>query len=127
MKQPQQGCLGSYRAAGEKIKQPKITKIPQDEKFLKSVYERSGGLCTAFTLKIIMNSRRNLDEFTAEYNNQHRLAWDEDRLLNKIYFILLSKIRCFALALPLATGGTSIAENSSLVGDRYWEAMGNIM
>ena len=40
-----------------------------------------GGLCTAFTLRVIVESGRSFDEFTIGTNGSHRLAWDNGHLL----------------------------------------------
>ena len=66
---------------GKKLHQMGIKNIPDDSKTIKNTYESMGGLCTAFTLRVIVESGRSFDEFTFGTNKFHRLAWDDDYIL----------------------------------------------
>jgi hypothetical protein len=61
---------------GKKLRQMGIKKIPDSPN-----YHSTGGLCTAFTLKVIAESRRSFNEFTIGTNKFHRLAWDSNNIL----------------------------------------------
>jgi hypothetical protein len=66
---------------GRKLRQMGIKNIPNDPKTMENTYRSMGGLCTAFTLRVIVESGRSFDEFTIGTNKFHRLAWDDDHLL----------------------------------------------
>ena len=66
---------------GRKLRQMLITKIPDNRETMENAYRSIGGLCTAFTLRVIAESGRSFDEFTIGTNKFHRLAWDDDNLL----------------------------------------------
>jgi len=64
--------------SGRRVRQIGIKMIHGDEASMKNAYERRGGLCTVFALKVILESGRILDEFTIGNNMFHRLAWDNE-------------------------------------------------
>ncbi len=66
---------------GQRLRQMGIKKIPDDPKTMENTYQSMGGLCTAFTLRVIVESGRSFDEFTTGTNKFHRLAWDNYDLL----------------------------------------------
>jgi hypothetical protein len=66
---------------GKKLRQMGIQDIPDDLKILEDTYKSKGGLCTAFTLKVIAESGRQFEEFTIGNNKSHRVAWDSDYIL----------------------------------------------
>ena len=66
---------------GSRLRQLGMRNIPDDPKIMESTYQSMGGLCTAFTLKVIVESERLFNEFTIGTNKIHRLAWDNDHLL----------------------------------------------
>jgi hypothetical protein len=71
----------TYDKPGKKLRQMGIKDIPDDPKILESTYQSKGGLCTAFTLKVIAESGRQFEEFTIGNNKSHRVAWDSDYIL----------------------------------------------
>jgi hypothetical protein len=66
---------------GRRLRQIGIKNIPDDPKTMENTYRSMGGLCTAFTLRVIVEAGRSFDEFTIGTNKFHKLAWDNDHLL----------------------------------------------
>jgi len=59
---------------GKKLRQMGIRLVPDDPKVLENTYQSMGGLCAAFTLRVIIESGRSFEEFTIGTNGLHRLA-----------------------------------------------------
>lgn len=59
---------------GKRLRQMGIKNIPDDPKTMENTYRSMGGLCTAFTLRVIVESGRSFDDFTFGTNKFHRLA-----------------------------------------------------